>query len=100
QPLPAKAAVLFPTTTFAEKNGTFTNHAGRVQRIRKALQLPEGWLTDGEVFTAILNHIDSRQEHFELSGIWQSMARNGTAFANVQFDQIDPNGAPLQPTTD
>src|SRR5262249_32925912 len=64
-PMLAKATVVFPTTTFAEKDGTFTNHAGRVQRIRKALQLPEGWLTDGEVFTRILNHFESRQEPFE-----------------------------------
>ena len=100
KPLLAKAAVLFPTTTFAEKDGTFTNHAGRVQRIRAALHLPTGWLTDGEVFTGILNHLESRQERFELSGIWESMARNGTAFARVQFDQIDPNGVPLEKTTD
>jgi len=92
----ARAAVIFPTTTFAEKDGTFTNHAGRVQRIRKALQLPPGWLTDGEVYTAILNHLESRQERFELPGIWKSMAQNGTPFARLNFDAIDPNGAQLE----
>lgn len=100
QPLLAQATVLFPTTTFAEKDGTFTNHAGRVQRIRKALQLPAGSLTDGEVFTGILNHLDSRQERFELPDIWESMARNGTAFAKVRFEEVDPNGAPLHASTD
>jgi NADH-quinone oxidoreductase subunit G len=95
QPVLAKAAVVFPTTTFAEKDGTFTNHAGRVQRIRKAVQPPAGWLTDGEVFTGILNHLESRQERFELPQIWESMAQNGTAFAQLKFDEIDPNGALL-----
>ncbi len=94
-PLLTGAAVIFPATTFAEKDGTFTNHAGRVQRIRRALQLPAGWLTEGEVFTRLLNQIEARQEQFDLSFIWQSMARNGTAFANVRFEEIDPDGAPL-----
>jgi NADH-quinone oxidoreductase subunit G len=96
QPPLAKAAVVFPTTTFAEKDGTFTNHAGRVQRLRKGIQAQSGWLTDGEVFTQILNHLDSRQELFELPRIWESMAHNGTAFARLQFDQLDPYGVPLE----
>jgi NADH-quinone oxidoreductase subunit G len=96
-PLLDKGAVIFPTTTFAEKDGTFTNQTGRVQRIHRALQPPAEWLTDGEIFTRILNHLESRQERFELPRIWESMARNGTAFALLRFDEIDPNGVPLKP---
>jgi NADH-quinone oxidoreductase subunit G len=96
RPILAKAAAVFPTTTFAEKDGTFTNHAGRVQRIHKALQLPAGWLNDGEIFIGILNHLDSRQERFELARIWETMAQNGTAFAQLRLDEIDPYGALLE----
>jgi NADH-quinone oxidoreductase subunit G len=95
-PMLAKATVVFPTSSFGEKDGTFTNQAGRVQRIYKALQLPAGWLTDGEIFTQILNQLDSRQERFELPRIWESMAHNGTAFARLRFDEIDPYGVLLQ----
>ncbi len=94
-PLLAKAAVIFPTTVFAEKEGTFTNHAGRVQRIHKAIEPPAGWVADGEIFTRILNHLESRQERFELPRIWESMAQNGTVFARLGFDEIDPYGVPL-----
>ncbi|HKV53982.1 MAG TPA: molybdopterin-dependent oxidoreductase [Candidatus Binataceae bacterium] len=92
----AKATAIFPSTTFAEKDGTFTNHAGRVQRIRKAIETPGEWIADGEIFTRILNRLEARQERFELPLIWESMARNGTAFASLKFDQIDPYGAPLE----
>jgi NADH-quinone oxidoreductase subunit G len=95
RPMLAKAAVVFPTTTFAEKDGTFTNHAGRVQRIRKALELPAGWRTDGEIFTGIFNQLETREEVFELSRIWELMTHNGTAFARLKLDEIDPNGASL-----
>jgi NADH-quinone oxidoreductase subunit G len=91
----ARAAVVFPTTTFAEKEGTFTNHAGRVQRIRKALDTPAGWLGDGEIFTHLLNAVAARGESFTLDGVWDGMGRDGTVFAALNLDEIGPRGLPL-----
>ncbi len=48
-PLVAHADVVLPGLTFAEKDGTFTNFAGRVQRIWRALD-PGEQPTDGEIF--------------------------------------------------
>ena len=90
-----RAAVVLPTTTFAEKDGTFTNHAGRVQRIRRALETPPGWVADGEIFTGILNLISSRRDRFELAEVWAAMTRDGGAFAGLKLDEIGPNGAAL-----
>jgi NADH-quinone oxidoreductase subunit G len=98
-PLFAGAHIFFPTTTFAEKDGTFTNHAGRVQRIQRALEPPPGWLTDAEIFTRLFNSIESRQEEFELTGIWAAMERDDRAFAGVRFDQIGADGTPLPGAT-
>ncbi len=39
--LTAIADIVFPTATYAEKNGTFTNFQGRVQRIRPAIATAE-----------------------------------------------------------
>ncbi len=91
----ARAAVIFPTTTFAEKDGTFTNHAGRVQRIRKALETPAGWLNDGEIFTALLNAIDARGASFALDRVWGEMARDGNVFSALDFNEIGPRGMQL-----
>jgi len=92
----ASAAVLLPASTFAEKEGTFTNHAGRVQRLLKLIDPPLGWVSDGAIFTSILNQIESRQDRFDLAGIWASMARDGGPFASLRFDQIGPHGAALE----
>jgi NADH-quinone oxidoreductase subunit G len=92
----AKAAVVLPTSTFAEKDGTFTNHAGRIQRIRKLIDPPPGWVTDGEIFTAMLNQLEARNERFDVGGIWASMARDGGRFASLSFDAIGPHGAALE----
>src|SRR5260370_39771138 len=99
RPPSANAAVIFPTTAFAEKDGTFTNHAGRVQRIQKTIQTPPGWLSDGEIFPRILNLVESRQERFDIGHIWELMARDGTAFSRLRLDEIGPHGAAL-PATD
>ena len=39
-PLESAAHFVLPTATFAEQDGTFTNHEGRVQRFHKALDVP------------------------------------------------------------
>jgi NADH-quinone oxidoreductase subunit G len=91
----ARANVLLPTTTFAEKDGTFTNHAGRVQRIWKALEPPEGWLSDGEIFTRLLNGVSAAHEHFDLASIWQSIASERPSFNQISFDRIGETGEPL-----
>jgi len=51
-PLAELAHVVLPGLTFAEKNGTFTNFAGRVQRIHRALD-PGEQPSDGELFLAL-----------------------------------------------
>jgi len=45
----ALATVILPATSFAEKEGTFTNFEGRVQQLRKAIEPVGGSLPDGEI---------------------------------------------------
>ena len=92
----AGAQVVFPTTTFAEKDGTFTNHSGRVQRINKVLQTPPGWIDDGGIFTHLLNRLEGRQGEFALPEIWAAMERDGSAFARLRFAAVGPQGAALE----
>jgi NADH-quinone oxidoreductase subunit G len=95
-PLFAGARIFFPATTFAEKEGTFTNHAGRVQRIQKAINPPTGWLDDGEIFTGLLNLLDAREEEFALPRIWAAMQRDGSPFARLNFGELGPHGTLLE----
>jgi predicted molibdopterin-dependent oxidoreductase YjgC len=88
---------VLPTTTFAEKDGTFTNHAGRVQRIQRVLEPPPGWVADGEIFTVILNLVASGPDRFELGEVWAAMARDGGAFAGLKLDEIGPHGTAIVP---
>ncbi|MGH8014058.1 MAG: 2Fe-2S iron-sulfur cluster-binding protein [Candidatus Binataceae bacterium] len=96
----AKAAVTFPTTTWVEKDGTFTNHAGRIQRIQRALRTPPEWRSDGEVFTVLLNKLTNRDENFEPAAIWQTLGSAHSHFAGISLDRIGPLGALPTPALD
>ncbi len=91
----ARAAVLLPSTTFAEKDGTFTNYAGRVQRISKAIEPTDDWASDGEIFTRLMNGIAATHERFDLATIWQSIARERPPFNQLSFERIGEAGEPL-----
>ncbi len=51
------ANVVLPVATYAESDGTFTNHAGRVQRLRQAVQpagdARAGWQVLDELLSAL-----------------------------------------------
>ena len=48
------AHVVLPATHFGEKEGTYTNRQGRLQKLNAALIPPEGALQDSEIFTRLV----------------------------------------------
>lgn len=91
----ARAGVVIPTTAFAEKDGSFTNHAGRVQRIFKAIETPAGWLSDGEVFTRLLNSIDGGRRRFDPEAMWEPIRLAHPRFAGISLEVLGADGAML-----
>ncbi len=91
----AGATVVFPSTTFAEKDGSFTNHAGRLQRIFKAIDTPPGWLCDGEIFTRLLGTVGEEARTFNLEAVWELMRREIPAFAGLSLQTLGADGAML-----
>jgi predicted molibdopterin-dependent oxidoreductase YjgC len=90
-----RATIVFPTTTFAEKDGSFTNHAGRVQRIFKAIETPPGWLSDGEVFTRLLNAIDGGERRFDPEAMWEPIRHAHPRFAGISLEALGASGTML-----
>ena len=90
-----RATVVFPTTTFAEKDGSFINHAGRVQRIYQALETGPEWLSDGEIFTRLLNAIDGAERRFDPEAIWEPLRRTHPRFAGISLEALGASGMPL-----
>jgi predicted molibdopterin-dependent oxidoreductase YjgC len=91
-----RAAVVFPVTTFAEKNGSFTNFSGRVQRIFKALDTPPGWFSDGEIFTRLLSAADGQARSFDPESVWQAIGRAYPRFAALSLEELGAGGGMLE----
>jgi len=53
------ANVILPAASFAEKEGTFTNFEGRVNRVRKAIEPPGESLPDWEIILRLAEKIGS-----------------------------------------
>ena len=53
-PLSAAARYVLPAGSFAEKDGTFVNHANLAQALHWAIRAPMGMRTDGQVFLGLL----------------------------------------------
>ncbi len=86
------AHVLLPSLAYAEKDGTFTNWQGRVQRVRKGVEPPGiakllPWVL-GQV-AARLGAAPGAESPEEL---WAELARRVPAYQGITWEDIGPLG--------
>jgi NADH-quinone oxidoreductase subunit G len=93
-PLLELAHVVLPGLTFAEKNGTFTNFAGRVQRIHRALD-PGTQPSDGEIFVQLGRRLGMEVVPglFEPRAIFGEITRQVPAYGALSWDALGALGA-------
>jgi NADH-quinone oxidoreductase subunit G len=71
----AVAKYVLPAVSFAEKGGTFVNHAGLAQAIHWAVSPPRGCRTDGQVILDLM----------ERRGLWHAATLRAELAAEVPF---------------
>jgi NADH-quinone oxidoreductase subunit G len=94
-PLVEAADVALPGLTFAEKEGTFTNWAGRVQRVRRAID-PEGQPTDGEIFLRMGRRLGMEipPGPFDATAIWAEIAGSVPRYRGLAWETLGSLGLP------
>jgi NADH-quinone oxidoreductase subunit G len=92
-PMLALAHVVLPGLTFAEKNGTFTNHAGRVQRIHRALD-PGHHPSDGEIFLLLGRRLGMEVVPglFDPRAVFTAIARHLPPYGALTWDALGAHG--------
>lgn len=83
------ADVVLPGRSFAEKEGTFTNTERRFQRVRKAVDGPEGPRLDTEIVTEIMNRMGYDQPLLSPAEIMDEIASLTPAYAGVSHARLD-----------
>lgn len=89
------ADVILPGTSYAEKEGTFTNTERRVQRIRTAVKLEGDMRLDTDIITDLMNAMGYPQPRLTASQIMDEIASVTPSFAGISFERLD-NGESLQ----
>jgi predicted molibdopterin-dependent oxidoreductase YjgC len=89
------AHVVLPSTHFGEKEGTYTNRNGRVQKLNAATIAPEGVLQDCEIFIRLLDLAGNRVPYATSAEIFDALAHEVPAYHGLDYATIGAQGAQL-----
>ncbi len=95
--LESAAHVVIPVRHAAEKDGTLTNHAGRVQRVRPAVEPAFEARSEGEVLWRLGAELglDGFEGGYDVRAVSKALAEAVPAFRGLDLDAVGEGGAPL-----
>ena len=82
------ADVVLPGASFAEKEGTFTNHEGRVQRLRKAIRPFKGAREDLSILCSIGGF-----RYKSARDVFEDIKKEAPGYRDISFDGLNNTGA-------
>ena len=86
------ATVLLPSSSFLEKEGTFTNGERRIQRVQKVVEPIEGTKPDGQQVVDMMNRMGYKQPDYTAAGVLEEISQIVPFFAGVKWDELGDNG--------
>jgi NADH-quinone oxidoreductase subunit G len=89
------AHVVLPSTHFGEKEGTYTNRKGRVQKLNAATIAPEGVMQDFEIFVRLLDISGEKVSYSIPSEVFDGLAKEVTGYQGLNDAAIGPLGIQL-----
>jgi NADH-quinone oxidoreductase subunit G len=96
------AHLVFPTRHAAEKSGTLTNHAGRVQRTLQAVEPRFESYADGEVLNrlGVALGLAGFESGYDPRAVSRELASSVPAFAGIDLDSLGEEGVVLAGSSD
>jgi predicted molibdopterin-dependent oxidoreductase YjgC len=87
------ADVVLPASSFAEKDGTFTNTERRVNRVRAAVPCPGEARVDREIVLALARALGaSWPDYPDAEAVWNELADLTPPWSGIRYDRIDDVG--------
>jgi formate dehydrogenase major subunit/formate dehydrogenase alpha subunit len=94
------ADVVLPASSFAEKDGTFTNTERRVSRVRAAAPLPGEAKVDREIVILMAKALGAEWPDYpDAESVWNELADLSPNWYGIRYDRIEENGMQW-PSTD
>ena len=95
------ADVVFPSASFAEKDGTFVNTERKVQRVRSAVDLPGISKQDWEIISDISNRLGYPMKYKNAQDIMKEISEVTPSYCGINYGRIENEGIHWPcPTTD
>ena len=86
------ANVVFPASSFAEKDGTFTNTERRVNRVRKALDCPGSAREDWRIVVDVANALGGGWQYTDAEQAWDEFADLAPNWSGIRYDRLEEQG--------
>ncbi|MBN1834746.1 MAG: formate dehydrogenase subunit alpha [Spirochaetales bacterium] len=86
------ADVVLPATSFAEKDGTFTNTERRVQLLRKVLDPPGEARSDWQILCDVAARLGSPMSYESSAGIMDEIAALIPIYGGIHHDRLEGRG--------
>jgi len=86
------AHVVLPASSFAEKDGTFTNTERRVQRVRKVVNSPGDAREDSWIIMEVSKKLGYEMRYHAVEEIMQEIGRVWPAMAGISYGRIEKRG--------
>lgn len=86
------ADVILPASSFAEKDGTFTNTERRVQRVRKAIEPVGDSKPDWQILMDLMNGLGDSCRYKNPAEIMDEIAGLTPQYGGIDFGRIDTMG--------
>ncbi len=86
------ADVVFPASSFLEKEGTFTNGERRIQKVQRAVEPLTGTKADGQIVVDMMNVMGYPQQGYSADVILREIAGIVPFFRGVRWDELGKNG--------
>ena len=91
-----RADVVLPAASFAEVDGTFTNNAGNVQRVRKAIDPVHRSKPDWMITGLIAKAMGAELGEMSASAIFRSIADSIPAYLGLRYPMLKDESNPVQ----
>jgi formate dehydrogenase alpha subunit len=87
-----EADVVFPSTTFAEKNGTFVNTERKVQLVCKAVDPPGEVREDWRILTELSARLGFPMDYSDLDEIMEEIADLTPSYRGINYRRLKAGG--------
>jgi predicted molibdopterin-dependent oxidoreductase YjgC len=87
------ANVVFPASSFAEKDGTFTNTERRINRVRAAVPCPGNARGDREIVISLARALGCGWPDYpDAESVWNELADLSPNWYGVRYDRLEEHG--------